>query len=104
MIYDVRTYDIQPRKIAVYLQHFEHAALPVCERHGFRLKAYFVSQVGRLNQVVHIWEYDDMGAFERLRDARNRDPDWTAYLEKTDGLVVAQEDKLMGLANFSPVP
>ena len=33
-------------------------------KHGLNLVAYFVSKVGTLNQVVHIWSYNDMMEFD----------------------------------------
>jgi len=65
--------------------------------------AYFVSKVGTLNQVVHIWQYNDLMEFEKLREKRDADPGWTLYRQKIAGMIVAQEDKLMSGAPFSPI-
>ena len=40
--------------------NIEEFAYPVAMKHGLNLVAYFVSKVGTLNQVVHIWSYNDM--------------------------------------------
>lgn len=103
MIVDVRTYTLVPRKTAKYLELFEKHALPVMQRHGLQLAGYYVSQIGQLNQVVHLWRYDSLADLEKKRAARDADPAWGAYLALTEGMVMMQENKIMRPAPFSPV-
>ena len=103
MIFDHSTYTIQPGKTNEYVKIFEEFAYPIAKKHGLELTAYFVSKVGRLNQVVHIWQYNDIMEFETLREKRDADPAWTLYRSKIAGMIVNQEDKLMVGANFSPI-
>lgn len=102
MIVDVRTYTLVPRKLAKYVELFQAHGLPVMQRHGLVLIGYYTSQIGALNQVVHLWRYDSLADLERKRTARDADPDWAAYLALTEGLVLAQENKIMRPAPFSP--
>ncbi len=102
MIVDVRTYTLIPRKMAKYLELFETHALPVMQRHGLELMGYYVSHIGPLNQVVHLWRYDSLADMERKRAARDADPAWGEYLAMTEGMVLTQEDKVMRPALFSP--
>jgi hypothetical protein len=102
MIVDVRTYTLLPRKMPRYLELFETHALPVMQRHGLELLGYYVSQIGALNQVVHLWRYDSLADLEKKRSARDADPGWGEYLSLTDGLVLMQENKIMRPAPFSP--
>lgn len=103
MIYDVRTYTLYPRKTKEYVGHFETMAMPAVERLGFRLVGYFTSSIGTLNQVVHIWAYEDLAEFDKLRTLRDGDAEWHKFLEATVGLIHAQEDKVMLPVNFSPL-
>ena len=102
MIVDVRTYTLVPRKLAKYLDIFEKHGLPVMHRHGLELLGYYVSQIGPLNQVVHLWRYDSLADLEEKRTARDADPAWGEYLSLTDGLVSSQDSKIMRPASFSP--
>lgn len=102
MIVDVRTYTLIPRKMPVYLELFEKHALPVMQRHGLELMGYYTSQIGALNQVVHLWRYDSLADLERKRTARDADPDWAAFLARTEGMVLMQDNKIMKPAAFSP--
>ena len=103
MIYNVRTYTVQPRLMKKYVGMFEEMALPVAERIGMRLIGYFISQNGTLNQVVHIWAYESLAEYEEIRARRDADEGWEAFLDATVGLLVAQEDKFMRPSRFSPL-
>jgi hypothetical protein len=103
MIYNVRTYTVQPRLMKKYVGMFESMALPAAKRLGMRLIGYFISQNGALNQVVHIWAYESLAEYETIRAARDEDADWEHFLDSTVGLLVAQEDKFMRPASFSPL-
>ena len=102
MIVDVRTYTLIPRKTPVYVDLFEKHALPVMKRHGFELMGYYTSQIGALNQVVHLWRYASLADLERKRAARDADPEWASFLARTEGMVLMQDNKIMKPAPFSP--
>lgn len=102
MLVDVRTYTLIPRKMPKYLALFETQALPVCRRHGLELMGYYTSQIGALNQVVHLWRYQSLADLEAKREARDADPAWGQFLAATEGMVLVQENKIMKPAPFSP--
>jgi hypothetical protein len=102
MIVDVRTYTLIPRKMASYLELFEAHALPVMRRHNLELMGYYVSHIGPLNQVVHLWRYASLADMEQKRAARDADPDWAAFLARTEGMVLLQDNKVMRPTTFSP--
>ena len=103
MIVDVRTYTLYPRKMAKYLELFEKHGLPVMKRHGLELMGYYVSQIGPLNQIVHLWRYDSLADMEKKRTARDADPAWGKYLSLTEGMVLVQDNKVMSPTSFSPM-
>ena len=95
MIVDVRTYTLVPRKTPRFLEMFETHALPIMARHGFDLMGFYTSQIGALNQVLHLWRYASLADLETKRAARDADPAWAEYLRLTEGLVMGQENKIM---------
>lgn len=103
MIFDVRTYDIAPGRLKEYITVFETYGLPVAKRHGLNLVGFFTSRIGRLNQVLHIWAYDDLSQMDELRAARDTDPGWAEYRKNNAGMIVRQEDKIMDGTSFSPL-
>ena len=104
MIVDVRTYTLVPRKLPGYLEIFETYAMPIQRRHGLELIGYYSSVIGPLNQVVHIWRYESLADMEVKRANRDADPEWQAFLARTEGMVMTQESKVMKPAAFSPEP
>jgi len=94
-IVDLRVYTIRLRRMATFLDVFDRLAMPVQIRYLGRPLAMFTSAVGPLNQVTHLWGFPDMGAFELAHAARDRDPDWPAYLEASADLILAQETRLV---------
>ena len=103
MIINHRTYNVVPRKMEQYVRLIEEQAMPVQNRHQLDLIGYFVTEVGPLNQVVHLWRYDDFADMEAKRTRRNADPAWKEYLSLTEGLVQSQEDKILRPLPFSPL-
>jgi hypothetical protein len=92
---DLRVYTITLRKMPAFLDVFDRLAMPVQIKYlGLPLGMYS-SAVGTLNQVVHLWGFDDMGAFEAAHAARDKDPDWPAYLSASADLITAQENRLI---------
>lgn len=102
MIYDHRTYTLVTRKLKPYLKLVEERALPVMQENGMVLERYFVTQIGTLNEVVHIWRYESLAALEQIRIKRDNDPRWADYLEQTEGMVLMQQNKIVEEASFSP--
>ena len=102
MIYDHRTYTLVTRKLKPYLKLFEDFALPVMQENGMVLERYFVTQIGSLNEVVHIWRYESLAALEQIRIRRDADPRWADYLERSEGMVLMQQNKIVEEVSFSP--
>ena len=99
-IIDLRIYTIRPRAMPEYLNLFEELALPVTQKHLGAPLGYYVSQIGPLNQVVHLWAFESLADMERRTAAVYADPAFAKYLTATAGLVVAQEDRIVRRVDF----
>ena len=102
MILDHRTYTVGHGKMSSYLERYERMALPVQLRHLGNLVGFYVSDIGPLNQVVHIWGYTSLEDRERRRAAMAADPDWHAFLAANQGTFTHQEIKILKPTSFSP--
>ena len=97
MIYEVRTYTLRPGTVGEFESRFE-------KRHPYREKysklgAFWHTDFGILNQVIHVWEYDDLDHRAEAREAANHDPD----LEKNPGgreFIVEQQSEIVTPASF----
>ena len=105
MILDLRTYTMVPGRLGAFLKLYEAEGLPIQLRHLGKPIGYFVTEVGTLNQVVHLWGYESMADRERRRTAMEADPAWAAYRKKSAeaGNVQHQENKLLKSVSFSPL-
>ena len=67
MIVEERIYTIQPERMKEYLALYESEGFPI-QKKVLRMLGYFQTEIGVLNQVVHLWVYDSME--DRSRKAR----------------------------------
>jgi hypothetical protein len=105
MLVEHRTYTLKPLRTRDFLALYERAALPLQQKHLGHLVGFFVSELGPLNQVVHLWAFDSLAERERRRQAMENDPAWPAYVDALRELdiVLHQETKMLRSAPFSPV-
>jgi len=62
---------------------------------------YFTTVVGSVNDLVHMWGYEDFADMERRRGARDADPGWGEFSRMTKGMLVKQETKILKPTSFS---
>jgi hypothetical protein len=65
MIYEFRTYRLKPRTLKTFIQRFGET-LPTREEFS-PLAAFWYSEIGPLNQVIHVWPYADTNERTRIR-------------------------------------
>ena len=103
MLIDLRTYTLHPGRTEEYLDIYEKDGLAVQSGHLGRLIGYFTSEVGHLNQVVHIWAYEDSSDRDQRRAAMWADPRFNDVAKRLYPLIQSQEDKLLKPTRFSPL-
>ena len=74
MIYEVRTYTLQPGSVAQFEENFAKA-LPAREKYS-KLGAFWHTDIGPLNQVIHVWPYESVDERNAIRAEASQDPDW----------------------------
>ena len=92
---DHRIYTIKLRKMPEFLEVFDRLAMPVLLHTLGTPLGFYMSHVGPLNQVVHLWGYDDLTDYEQRCRARDTHPDFPAYLSASEHLIEAQENRLI---------
>src|ERR1044071_5374747 len=97
MIYEVRTSTLRPGTVAEFEERYARR-LPAREKHS-KLGAFWHTEFGPLNQVVHVYPYDDLQHRTRVRAALASDPERNALPGGQD-LIVAQEAEIMNPAPF----
>jgi NIPSNAP len=97
MIYEFRTYTLAPRSIGEFMKRWE-APLPKRLEYS-RLAAMWTTEIGPLNQVVHVWEYKDVAERTRIREEVVKAGIWPP---KTTDLIVDMKSEIMVPQPFSP--
>lgn len=92
---DHRIYTIRLRKMPEFLEVFNRLAMPILMQTLEHPVGFYVSQVGPLNQFVHLWSYESLADYERRCMARDTHPDFAAYLKASEHLIEAQETRLI---------
>src|SRR5258708_39420068 len=79
MIFDHRTYTIKPNRLAKFLETYERLALPLQRKYLGEPYGFFVTHIGPLSRVVHLWQYKSLADREQRRDAMEADSEWQDY-------------------------
>lgn len=103
MIYEMRTYTAKPGKLKSWLVAFEKTRLPILQRHLGRLVAAFTPDTGNVNQLIHIWEYEDHPDRVLRRERLWSDPEWLDPTKNTSDALVQQESIILLPTTFSPL-
>src|SRR5262245_48662992 len=97
MIYEFRTYTLHPRTLQEFMKRFGDA-LPKRERFS-RLAAFWYTEIGPLNQVIHVWPYEDALERTRIRAEAVKDGSWPA---KTGEFIAEQKSEIFNALPYSP--
>ena len=97
MIYEIRTYDIQPTMVPEYQKRF---AEKLQGRLDFSpLGAHLYTEIGPINQVVAIWPYDSLDERRRIRAEAEEAGVWPP---DTGEVVVSMVSDIYSPAPFMP--
>lgn len=97
MIIEMRTYTLQPGTLAEVEKRFG-ASLPNREKHSM-LAAFWHTEVGPLNQIIHVWAYDSFEQRSKVRAAASKEEGWPPSIRE---FVVSQQSEIFNPAPFSP--
>jgi hypothetical protein len=96
MIYELRTYTLQPGKLGEYLKLNLEVGRKIRGDNYGRLAGSWSTEFGTLNQYVHLWEYPSLDERDRLRGELAKNDAWTKeYVPRIRGLIHAQENKIL---------
>lgn len=105
MIFELRTYTAEPGRSADFLRLYESLALPLQNRYLGGLVGFYVTEIGPLNQIVHLWRFENLADRERRRNRLEADPAWQNYRAQSRalGAIRQQESRILKPTAFSPV-
>jgi hypothetical protein len=78
MLYEIRTYQIAPGSLSEVEKRFGEAY--EYRKKYSELTAFLHTEIGPLNEIVHIWGYRDLAERARIRGEAAKDPNWPPKL------------------------
>ena len=103
-IYELRTYSVMVGKMNELIGHYSSEGWAALSKHPPKLVGYFTGDIGALNQLVHLWKFDDDADRRAFWAGIYADPAFMAFVGKIRPLIVSQENKLMMAAPWGPHP
>ncbi|MBV8889874.1 MAG: NIPSNAP family protein [Alphaproteobacteria bacterium] len=97
MIIEMRTYRLKPGSTPEVEKRFGEA---LTERSKISpLGAFFRTEVGPLNRIIHCWPYEDLGHRTKARADSAKLPNWPPKIQE---FIEEMESKIIIAAPFSP--
>ena len=103
MLVEERTYTLHVGKTAAYLKAYEEVGLEVQRAILGNLIGYFTTEIGTLNQIVHLWGYESMDDRQERRRKLKDNPVWQSYLSTIRPFILHQENRILVPTSFSPI-
>lgn len=104
MFVEERVYRLKPGCIPEYFALYESKGMPAQQRYLKCMLGYYASEIGDLNEVVHLWMHDSLDAREDNRARMRADPDFQKYWQEVRGMIVEQRTRIMKPAPFFEEP
>ena len=96
MIYELRTYTVKPGTIPEMVKASSTVSRDIRGDEYGKLEGYWSTEIGPLNQVVHLWSYRDLEERARLRAELAKNPRWhKEYTPLIYPLLVRQDIRLL---------
>ena len=105
-VYEQRTYSVTVGRMSEVIRLFTDDGWPALEAAGGEkhLVGAFVSDTGRLHQLIHLFRFDSDGDRREFRQRLNADEAFIAFAEQVRPLLQMQEIQLLVSAPWSPTP
>ena len=103
MIHELRTYTVKVGQMNQYIKHFEKIGLPIISKYS-KLKGYWYTETGELNQIIQIWEYESFDERMEKRKALYNNSEWLEkFIPIALPMLEKQESRIMNATSFSQI-
>ena len=98
MIYELRTYTVKPGTVGEMVKAASTVSTEIRGNNFGKLEGYWFTEIGPLNQVMHMWSYSDLNERARLRGELAKNARWTSeYIPLIRPILVHQEVRLLNV-------
>lgn len=103
MIVEMRTYILHPGQQGVFLGLMESEGILIERPILGRMLGFYTSEIGSLNQVIHLWGYDSFDERQRRRQLLASSPEWQRFAPKVMPMICDMQNQLLNPAPFAAV-
>jgi hypothetical protein len=106
-LYEMRTYTLYVGKMAEATKLYQEFGFPALQKggHDQKLIGYFQGDTGMINQLVHLWKFDDDADRRKHWAGVFANKDFVeGFASRFRPLVMSQEVKLLTAAPWGPHP
>jgi len=104
MIYELRTYNLMPGKVAEAMALYQAEGWPELAKWQKNLIGYFTSDISSLNQIVHLWKFESHDARDHQWTTLRATPAFAAFGAKLRPMLLSQDNKILKSAPWGPKP
>ncbi len=97
MIYEIRTYKVKPGSVAEVEKRFGEAY--EYRKKYSPLTAFWHSEIGPLNEIIHVWPYASLAERERIRAEASKDANWPPKIQE---FILDQQSEVLNPFPFVP--
>lgn len=98
MIYEMRTYSLEPGSLAEVEKRFAEAYEH--RKKYSELIAFWHTEIGPLNEIIHVWPYQDMNERARIRAEAAKETGWPP---KISDYIRTMQSEILVPFPFSPM-
>ncbi|MEO7774031.1 MAG: NIPSNAP family protein [Steroidobacteraceae bacterium] len=104
MIIDYRAYSFRPGTVQDFVEMFRAEGLPIQNRILGKdvFAGLFTTEIGDVNEVIHLWRYRDAEDRARRRALLYDDREFMDYVAKARQIIVKQDVRLLNEIDFGP--
>ena len=105
MIYELRIYTLKQGALADVVKAASTVSFDIRKNDYGKLEGYWQTEIGPLNQVMHLWSYADLNERARLRAELGKNPRWgTEYIPLIRPHLVRQDIRLLNAVREPTAP
>jgi hypothetical protein len=105
MIYELRTYTLKQGSVPEVAKNSGAIGRDIRKDDYGKLEGYWVTEIGPLNQVMHLWSYKDLNERARLRAELGKNPRWNSeYVPLIRPNLVRQDIRLLNAVKGPVAP
>ena len=105
MIYELRTYTLKQGSMPEVAKNSGTVGRDIRKDDYGKLEGYWVTEIGPLNQVMHLWSYKDLNERAQLRAELAKNPRWNSeYVPLIRPNLVRQDIRLLNAVRAPAAP